>query len=102
MYQKGGCFLALNDISRFNTYKKKIDDYLKQQCSDCLKDSISYSYKDTQSEAIYPLDTSHYCIGDIKIKVQGYDNIGYSSYSRSSSSRVGEIESLDSCYHIRQ
>lgn len=102
MYQKGGCFLAIDSLTQFDHYTQLIETHLEQTCSNCLENSIIYSKLESSQESVYPIDTSHYCLNNQVIQVQGYDNVGFSSHSRSSKSQYGKIEPLDSCYYIRQ
>ncbi len=102
MYQKGGCFLAIDNLTRFDHYRQLIETHLGQTCSNCLKNSLIYKKLEASQESVYPIDTSHYCPNNQVIQVQGYDNVGFSSHSQSSKSQYGVLEHLDSCYHIRQ
>lgn len=102
IYQKTGCFLAIDNFTDFSDYQEKIKNYLTQQCGECLKNSIIYTDIESKLESVYPPDTNHYCSDNTVILVQGYDNVGFSSHSQSSKSQVGVIETYDSCYHIRQ
>jgi hypothetical protein len=102
MYQKGGCFIAIDSLTHFEHYSQLIENHLRQACSNCLENSLIYKKLESSQESVYPIDTSNYCFNNQVIQVQGFDNVGYSSNSWSSKSQYGLIKQFDSCFHIRQ
>ena len=101
LFQKGNCYISVNDKNYAREIQEEINTDLNKRCSDCLDNIIEYDIDNINNEAVYDLDTNYYCFDNNIISVTGSDQIT-EKYGDSSKSSYGYINVKDSCYYARE